>query len=64
MHGSEGSGSGSLLLVGGGGVSFRFREDSALRDEDDVFVRELLLEFSGEPVVVRGQWMSSQDAQP
>ena len=50
VDGGEGSGSGSLLLRGGGRVSLRLGEDSALRQEDDVFVGQLLLELSGKPV--------------
>ena len=49
MNCCEGTGSRALLLVGGGRVSFWFGKDSALGDEDDIFVRELLFEFSGEP---------------
>ena len=50
VDGGEGSGSGSLLLRGGSRVSLRLGEDSSLRQEDDVFVGQLLLELSGEPV--------------
>ena len=50
VDGGEGSGSGSLLLRGGRRVSLRLGEHSALRQEDDVFVRQLLLELSREPV--------------
>jgi len=45
----EGSGSGSLLSGGSSRVSLGLGENSSLGKEDDVFVGELLLEFSGEP---------------
>lgn len=38
VNGGEGTGSGTLLLVGSTGVSLRLGEDSALGNEDDVFV--------------------------
>ena len=50
VDGSEGSGTRSLLLVGGSRVSLGFGEDTSLGEEDDVFVGKLLLELSGEPV--------------
>ena len=50
VDGSEGSGTRSLLLVGGSRVSLGFREDTSLGEEDNVFVGKLLLELSGEPV--------------
>jgi len=38
VDGSEGSGTRSLLLVGGSRVSLGFGEDTSLGEEDDVFV--------------------------
>jgi hypothetical protein len=49
VNGGQGPRSGSLL--GRLGALLRLGEDSSLGDEDDVSVRELLLELSGEPVV-------------
>lgn len=51
VDGGEGSGTRSLLLVGGSRVSLGFGEDTSLGEEDDVFVGKLLLELSGKPVV-------------
>jgi hypothetical protein len=50
VDGGEGSGTRSLLLVGGSRVSLGFGEDTSLGEEDDVFVGKLLLELSGEPI--------------
>jgi hypothetical protein len=47
VDGGEGAGTGTLLLVGGAGFPLWLGEDSALGDENDVFVRELLLELTG-----------------
>ena len=49
VDGGEGSGTRSLLLVGGSRVSLGFGEDTSLGEEDDVFVGKLLLELSGKP---------------
>jgi hypothetical protein len=49
VDGGQGPRSGSLL--GRLGALLGLGEDSSLGDEDDVSVRELLLELSGEPVV-------------
>jgi hypothetical protein len=56
VDGSEGSGTRSLLLVGGSRVSLGFGEDTSLGEEDDVFVGKLLLELSGEPVWLK-EWI-------
>jgi hypothetical protein len=56
VDGSEGSGTRSLLLVGGSRVSLGFGEDTSLGEEDDVFVGKLLLELSGEPIGLK-EWV-------
>jgi hypothetical protein len=48
VDGGEGAGPWALLLVGDGRVALRLGEDAALGEEDDVLVRELLLELTGE----------------
>lgn len=50
MDRGEGSATGSLLLDTG--VTGGLGEDSALGDEDDVTVRELLLELTGESMQI------------
>jgi hypothetical protein len=54
VDGSEGTGTGALLLLVGAGVdgALGLGEDAALSDEEDVAVRELLLEFTGKAGIV------------
>ncbi len=48
MNVREGAGTGALLLYAGG--AGRLAEHPTLSDEDNVTVRELLLELTGQPV--------------